>query len=91
MERQRKQREDTIFQVQRYEDKGLCHLCVCCQVISCSCSAIEKAKHIGKECSDALAQATSTVRSSELLLVEEPLVSKGPSSETKSFKQVKQG
>eukprot|EP00731_Ephydatia_muelleri_P029355 Em0020g999a len=65
MERQKKQREDIIFQVQR---------------------AIEKAKHIGKDCSDTLAQMAGTIRSSELLLADELPTSLG--AEVKSSKQV---
>lgn len=68
MERQRKQREDIIFQVQR---------------------AIEKAKTIGKECNDMLAQITSAgICSSELLFTDDPSVSTSPAAEVKSSKQL---
>ena len=51
-----------------------------------STSAIEKAKHIGKDCSDTLAQMAGTIRSSELFLADELSTSLGV--EAKSSKQV---
>ena len=86
MERQKKQREDIIFQVQRY--KGVCSLSARYQVSPSPPppSAIEKAKHIGKDCSDTLAQMAGTIRSSELLLADELPTSLG--AEVKSSKQV---